>query len=832
MKIKYRFVYFFLLHFVLFGFSSAQMFGQEPIERERTYDVEHIKIEVKLDLEKKTVEGKVTTSIRPIVDRLRTFKVDAVGMNIKSVKGWFHRATDDPKLAEDFTDIKYSYDNKEITIDLGETGVGKNFPYKYRVEYSVTDPEKGLYFIQPTALFPIKPYQVWSQGEGEDNRYWFPCYDYPNDQQTTEMIVTVDSKYQTLSNGILKNKTENTDGTATWHWVVDKPHVSYLVMLAAGSWDVIEDSYNGIPILSYVPPGKKDMAFKSFERTADMMRFFSDKIGFKYPWGSFLQVTVEDFIYGGMENTGAVVLYNGTVYDDKTPPDYTATGLVAHELVHQWWGDAVTCRNWNEIWLNESFATYFQCLYTEYAFGKDEFDYNILRNGNNAINTDSSVSRIPIYTREGHGANSYDKGSVVLNMLRKLIGDDKFWKAVNIYITDNQFKSVSTQDFINAVHKALDTKTLEMMPPDMRWFFDEWIYKAGQPEFNVSYVFDKDTKELSLNVQQVQRLDSSSVFKTPVPVRIVTSYGTVYDRLINTDTSVKTFTFKLDDEPSYVLFNKGNSVLCKINFSKSKQDWLNQWLNSDNAIDKISAIIGMRNLTSDPNVLAALENALTKDSFWGVRNEAASVLGNANFYTALEILMAAYDKEPDSRVRRTILTSIASVKKNSTELININWLYSKVKDLISKEQSYYAVADGISAISNILEKKNIYDAVIPYLSMDSHNEIIRRSVMAALDSSKDQRCLQIYMEYSEKGSTAKLRNAAISGFGNFLDDQKVIDYLNNKLMEKTRSTQNTILNLLEKAKSTSSIPYLQELMEKSNDNRFKKSVKEVLEKIS
>jgi len=808
------------------------MFGQEPVERERNYDVEHIKIEVSLDLEKKTVDGKVTTSFRPLVERLKTFKVDAVGMNIKSVKGWFHRTTDDPKLAEDFADIKYTYDKKEITVDLGETGIGKNFPYKFQVEYSITDPEKGMYFIQPTSAFPNKSLQVWTQGEGEDNRYWFPCYDYPNDQQTTETIITVESKYQTLSNGYLKNKNVNSDGTTTWDWVQDKPHVSYLVMLGVGNWDVIEDSWNGVDIKSYVPVGSKETSFKSFDRTADMMKFFSEKIGYKYPWSSFSQVVVEDFIYGGMENTGVVVLYGGAIYDDNTPPDYTATGIVAHELVHQWWGDAITCRNWNEIWLNESFATYFQCLYTEYAFGKDEFDYNIFLNGNSSIKADSTVARKPIYTREGLGVNTYDKGSVVLNMLRKLLGDEKFRKAMNIYVTDNQFKSVSTQDLITAIGKALDNKTLEMMPPDIRWFFDEWIYKAGQPEYNVSYDFDEQSLELNMHVQQVQRLDSSSIFKTPVPVRIVSGTGTINNIMLNNKEGITDYKIKLDNTPHYVIFNTGNAVLCKVNFSKPKQDWLNQWLLSEDAIDRITAVQGMRNMISDPNVLAALESALTKDTFWGVRNEAAYVLGLANFYTALEILMLDYDKEPDPRVRRTMLLSMANIKKNSSEQINTRWLYGWFHDHLAKEQSYYAVADGITAISIILDKKDIYDAVTTYLNRDSHNEIIRRSVMAALDSSGDPRSLSIFLDYAENGSTARLRNAAISGLRNFSDEQEVIEYLNNKVHEKIRSTQHNVLNLLEIVKSPSSKQHLQDLYDKSNDDGFKKRIKEVIDKIS
>src|SRR5438132_626183 len=175
----------------LFFLSSitiySQPFGQAPDERKSNYDVQHIKIEVKLDLEKKTVEGKVTTSIQSTEDNLTTFKVDAAGMNIKSVKGWALAQTDNPGLAEQYENIKYEYDNKEITVHPSGS-LAKGFPYKYQVEYSVTDPEKGLYFIKPTPDFPNKRYEVWSQGEGEDNRYWFPCYDYPNDKATSEVI--------------------------------------------------------------------------------------------------------------------------------------------------------------------------------------------------------------------------------------------------------------------------------------------------------------------------------------------------------------------------------------------------------------------------------------------------------------------------------------------------------------------------------------------------------------------------------------------------------------------------------------------------------------------
>ena len=825
-----RFYLPFFIIYHLFPLSLyAQMFGQTPDERKSDYDVENIKIEVTLDLENRTVNGKVTTSIRSLAERLSEFKVDAAGMNIKSVKGWIHNASDDPKLAEGFENIKYDYDNKQLTIKP-TGGITKNFPYKYQVEYSVTNPEKGLYFIKPSDNHPDKRYEVWSQGEGEDNRYWFPCYDYPNDRAQTEMFITVDKKYQTLSNGILKDTKDNPDGTKTWHWILDKPISSYLVMLAVGNYDMIEDKYLDIPVKTYVPPGAKDMAVKSFDRTADIVKFFSENTGFKYPWYNFSQIVVQDFIYGGMENVGAVVLTDVSLYDDKTPPDYTATNLVAHELAHQWWGDAVTCKNWNEIWLNEGFATYFQCLYTEHAFGKDEFDYEIYRNGRGAITADSTVARKPIYARDGLTVNTYNKGSVVLNMLRNVLGTENFRKAMNIYITTNQFKNVTTQNLLEAVNKAMDNPAVDRMPLDYKWFFDEWVYKAGQPEYNVDYNYNDVTGQLDINVQQTQRMDSSSVFRTTVPLKIVMQNGKVLDKNIDVTNVSETFTIMLDTKPIYIVFNGGNAVLCKLHYSKPKQDWINQWHYSEDAIDRITALHGMVDFIDDQEIDGALLESLTKDSFWGVRNEAAVVLGKSKQSGAIDLLLEKYNTEPDPRVRRTILSSITNIKKNTTDFVDPKWLGDWILEKIKNEQSYYAIAEGISYISQILPKEKIFDAVSPFIKMDSHVDVIRRYTLDALKDSEDKRALEIFMEYAQKGGSTRTINNAIGGLGNFTDNEQVITLLNGMLLDNLRNTQNRILSVLEKAKNPSSKENIQKLYDRTNDEEFKKRVKEILDK--
>jgi aminopeptidase N len=828
MKRKYIFIIILLIS-SLFNYSIySQMFGQEPTERVSNYDVQHILLSIEVDPESKTVKGEMQSFIVPTENDFSEFEIDAVGMEIKGIVRYASRKTDIRNDAI-YGKVTYEYDNKKIKIKLDKS-LNKGDTIIYGVFYNTTNPEKGLYFIAPTKTFPNKRYEVWSQGEGEDNRYWFPCYDYPNDKATTEIMVTVDNKYQTISNGVLKDKQVNGSIT-TWHWVNDKPHSSYLVMLGVGNWDTISTSWEGVPIISYVPPGKQKWGENSYKQTADIVKFFSEYIGFKYPWHEFRQVAVQDFIYGGMENTGAVVLFEGSVYDEKTEPDYNATNLVAHELAHQWWGDVVTCKNWNEIWLNESFATYFQCLYTEHLLGKDEFDYNIYRNGNDAVKVDST-NRKPIYIREGLTTNTYDKGSVVLNMLRYMVGEEKFRKTMNIFITKNQFKPVVTKDLADALYSALDDPLLDQMPANLNWFFNEWIYNAGQPEFKVDYTYDEASKEITLNAVQIQRMDSSSVFKTPVPIEIITEMG---KQIITMETSgdVKSYKIKVDSKPLNVNFNKGNKVLCKLYFTKPKSDWLYQLNNSEDAIDRITALNGLKDFINDDDVVDAIISKMRNDSFWGVRCEAVKVLAASKNNTVTEVYLKYLIDENDPRVRRTYLLNLNTLLSNHPEeKKNVDLIQFFLTNLIKNESSYYSAADAITALSQILEKEKVYDAVIPFIEMESHVDIIRRSVLTALEISKDPRSKDVFLKYGEIGSTARVRNIAISGLGDYLADTKVIDYLNNKLLEKTRSTQGVILGLLEKAKNPDSKPFLEKLLSNTNDDRFKERVTKVIKTIN
>ena len=460
-----RYCSFVILVFVfLFIPESGKMYAQDFGRRERTYDVQHLKIEVRFDEPKKKVIGKVTATISPLRPSFDSFWIDAMEMTIKKV------------TLQEGKALSFKYDSARLTIQLDKQYAAGN-TITYTVEYECI-PRKGLYFIQPNESFPSDPMQIWTQGQGEDNRFWIPCYDYPNDKSTTEIIMTVRDSYVTLSNGFLKSVKENTsEKTKTWHWVQDKPHSSYLIMLAAGDYEIYRDTYGKIPVESYhYKTDLPDDVKRTYRTTAEMVKFFSKKIGVEYPWAKYAQISVAYFIYGGMENTTATVMNDQRmVVDARAALDYSPDGLIAHELAHQWWGDYLTYIDWQNAWLNEGFATFFQQVWTQHKWGEDDYRYQRFGAIEGYIHWAKSVGRIPIVTNKPNGGqNIYGKGAEVLHMLRTILGEELFWKSIKAYAEKFALKSVETYDFKRTIEDVTGN--------NLYWFFDQWVHKAGYPE--------------------------------------------------------------------------------------------------------------------------------------------------------------------------------------------------------------------------------------------------------------------------------------------------------------------------------------------------------------
>src|SRR5208283_332536 len=197
-----------------------------------------------------------------------------------------------------------------------------------------------------------------------------------------------------------------------------------------------------------------------FGRTPDMVSHFSAITGVPYPWSRYSQVVVSDFIFGGMENTTATTMYEHILYDERASIDVTSDDLIAHELAHQWFGDYVTCRDWPEAWLNEGFATFMELVFREKHLGRDEYFYGLKADLDAYLGEAHGRYRRPIVCREYEAPldlfdrHLYEKGGVVLHLLRTELGDSLFWAGIKLYLTRHAHGIVETSDLMRALEDA------------------------------------------------------------------------------------------------------------------------------------------------------------------------------------------------------------------------------------------------------------------------------------------------------------------------------------------------------------------------------------------
>jgi aminopeptidase N len=780
----------------------------EHFTRDRTYDVIHIKLELNLDEKQKTVDGKVTTKFAPLRSNLNEFVLDAAEMKIKRV------------YLPDGRELKFNFDTlaQKLKIYLDRSYSFKD-TLSVIVEYFVSNPRKGLYFIQPDSAYPDKPYQIWSQGEPEDNHYWFPCYDFPNDKATSELIATVKKNFVVISNGKLLSVSDDAKkGLRTYHWYMDKPHSSYLISIVVGEYVKLQDYYLDIPLEYYVYKSNAKYAKLSFEKTPDIMKFFSEKIGYKYPYDKYAQTIVEDFVYGGMENITATTLTSSTIHDERAHLDVSSDGLVAHEMAHQWWGDLLTCRSWEHAWLNEGFATYFTALYFEYAKGKDEFQFNVYNMQRSARFADMTNKKPTVWNRyfdptDVFGPHIYQRGGAILNMLRFVLGDELFWKAINYYAHKYAFQNVETNDFKIAIEEATGY--------NLKWFFDQWLYKAGYPIFEVKYSYDDSKKLLKLEVEQIQPGDSLTpeVFKTPVDVEIATKSERKTFRIF-IDKRKETFEFEVSDKPLMVIFDKGNWILKELYFDKSKDELIYQAQNASEMIDRLFAVQELGKMSSDPDVVELMKKISRSNEFYAVRQEAINNLGKLKDEDVAKFLIELYKDEGDSRIRRSIVDALKNFK--------FNFVVSFLNDVVKSEKSYYVIASAINSLVTV-DSVNGMKYIKNALGMDSHQEVIRTTALRRLSDMKntkfEKEAVDILKRYSMRGNHPSIRITAISTLSLFADkDPRIKDFIFGMVNTPEFFVRMVVYNVLGDIGDEKTLEYLKVAQKREVDGRMLQAI--------
>jgi len=633
-----------LLLFVLLNFDPAQQSSEKkplpPFKqaRLRQIDVKHITLDLRFDWQKKQAFGTAAITFSPL-DPTDNIALDAGMLTINSV------SLNEKNLKFDYAGGDKN-DNLKIALDrVYRTNENLRVEIDYHTNYiNEIDPNspggsngKGLRFSKPTTNDPIKPREIWSFGDPESNRYWFPSFDAPNDLRTTEFIATVDKKLTVVSNGKLLETKENYDGTKTFHFKADIPYQNHLTSFVVGEYSNFKQIHEGIELNNFGYEREKDWVAATVERLPEMMNFFAEKTGVKYPYSSYSQAFVQDIGTFSANNSVSTITEN-MVDDFGTHADfYYLWDLTEGDaLAAQWFGNYVSCADWSDVWLCKSFAQYFNGLYNEHRNGANEFLWYQHDFNQNSYHFDwNSGYRRPISTRNYDDAANftsdnyaYRRGAVVLRLLQKHLGEEKWWKSVKNYVKEFAGKSASTKDFQKVVEESSGEK--------LDWFFEQWIYKMGHPMFEVSKKYENG--KLSVFVIQTQSPDKANeypqadFFQGKIEIEIDGRIETVWLKP-QTETD---FIFKLPNPPKFVNFDYQRSWIKEVKFDKSFAELLNQLQFSKDILARGAALTELVQSAKN-NKTSAAETAKLKDvlrkisaseDYWRLRNRTMGSLQN------------------------------------------------------------------------------------------------------------------------------------------------------------------------------------------------------------
>ena len=639
-------------------------------ERDRDFDALHYKIELNVDLNSKSLKGENTICLTPLRNDLSSISLDAVSLVVTDVL--------------DETGVPLTYDQTEDKLNVKLLrSYSHEDTLQLKIEYYLDVPVLGLRFIDES---PTNPRQVSSDCFPNKARQWIPCYDYPNDKVTTEMIVTVDTLYKVLSNGKLCGVTRNTsEGKHTWHWNQDKPHSTYLINLSIADYAVIKDSLGTLPVDYWVYHWNVDDAKRSFSKTPYMIDFYNHLYNYKFPWAKYDQV-ISTYMGGGAEATSATLLGEAAVTDERAALDFSYEGVIAHEIAHQWWGDLITLRSWEHTWMNESFATYSDYLYKRYAWGDDEAQYDLIKKKNGYLREAHTRYMRPIvfnrYEDPGQNFDShaYPKGACVLHMLRFVLGDETFFRTISTFLHRYEFQPVTTQDFMKCVK--------DVSGKNMDWFFEQFLFKPGHAVFEVSKDWNESTGVMKIKIEQKQdQWKDVPIYRIPVNIGFYYKDKKSVEK-VWLDEKTKTFEFKLDAEPLMVRFDDGNFLLKEWTFSKPEKELLYQALHDD-VTGRLWAVDELTRFKDSEQTIKAWEQIAVNDEFWAVREAAINVLSE-NHNSDFVNLFLESTKDENSKVRTAAVRAIGQTSDQS--------YVDRLKKIFDSDQSYLVMAEALRSI--------------------------------------------------------------------------------------------------------------------------------------
>jgi len=728
-------------------------------------DLIHTKLELKPDYSKSYLYGKAWITLKPHFYATDSLTLDAKGME-------FHRIA--VVNGNQQKELKYTYNDWQVRIQLDKT-YNANQNYTIYIDYTAKPDEfdekyggsqmlgiKGMFFINPRGEEKDKPTQIWTQGETESNSAWFPTIDKPNQKSTEELTVTVPAKYVTLSNGLLVSQKKNADGTRTDYWKMDLPHAPYLFFLGVGDYAIVKDHYKNKEVNYYVEPEYASTAKKVFGNTPEMIAFYSKITGVDYPWAKYDQITGRDFVAGAMENTTATLHQESAQQDARQLVDANNwESTIAHELFHQWFGDYVTTESWSNITLNESFANYSETLWSEYKYGKDAGDEQNYMDMQGYLQSNSEKKDLVRFyyndKEDVFDGVSYNKGGRILHMLRNYVGDSAFFKALNLYLTTNKFKSAEAQQLRLAFE--------EVTGKDLNWYWNQWYYESGNPKLDINYSYDENTKKVQVIVKQTQAGDK--VFKLPVTVAVYNgSNKTKYK--VWAQNKADTFSFTSATKPDLINFDDDKIMLCTKTENKTLDNYIYQYSRAGSYLDRREAIDFASKNQDNADAVEFLKKAL-KDKYEGLRSFALSRLDmrKDNVKKAVEpVLLDLAKNDPKRLVKAAAIAKLAQYR---------NPEYAPIFKSAVSDSSYTVSGNALEALSIVDSSAALAEA--KRLSKETVKGKLSTAITGIIIKSGDESSAEMILSSFEKMPLSQAKFEQLSSLAEFLGKTKNMDWV-------------------------------------------------------
>ncbi len=756
-------------------------------ERDRPFRAPSLALELTIDLAGGAVSGRATLAIERVDAAARTLRLDAVSLDVS-------------RVTIGGVEARFVDDGEALHIDVPDGAT-----HEVVIEYSA-HPARGMYFFATEG----SPPQAWTQLQDEDARHVFPCIDKPHEKFTFEARLTVPRGLSALSNGALRERVEHEDHS-TFHWVMQHPLPAYLVSIAVGDFEIVEDGAVGDAAVSYwVPRGRTEAVARSLGRTRAMMERFGALLGVPYPFEKYAQIVVDNFSFGGMENTTATTLYEHALLDERAALDVTSDDLVAHELAHHWFGDLVTCRDFSHGWLNEGFATFFEHLDREAHLGDDDYLWGLRVDQEaylgeakgryeRAIVSHTYEAPIDLFDR-----HLYEKGGLVLHLLRRGLGDAAFFAGVGAYLRAHAHGVVETRDLMRAL-EAASGRALDR-------FFDEWVHRPGHADVSVSVTWSDGALRVDA------RQPAARAFALTLELEVRDADGTYRTETLRLDGPEARARFACPERPAHVAVDPRHLLVGDLT-THLTADWHRSALRlGQTARSRWLAATALGRL-ADPRSLAALAATLADEvEFWGVRVMAATALGDARGDAAHKALVAATGTR-HPKVRRAVIAALGAWRGESAS--------APVAAAAGGDASILVEAEALRTLGKS-RHPSAFDALIAALPRSSWGDTIACGAAEGLASLRDPRAVEPLLARTSPVTPSRLRRAAIRALPSLSREESVREALEDLLDDRDPHVRVEVIAALLQLGAPESAAAIGRALGREREARVRRRMREAL----